>query len=116
MNLADVRAEWSAETSIANSSSAAPSVDPRLHMPSDAVPKPPEHQSYWACVMCLIGVNYFSTLGYQPTIAFEALGLLAPLATIVLVALTLFGALPVFRRVAHKSPHGQGAIALIERL
>jgi hypothetical protein len=82
----------------------------------DSAGKPQTRTYPWYLVIWLTGVDYFSTLGYQPGIALLAAGVISPIATAVLVLVTLLGALPVYSQVAGRSYVGQGSIAMLENI
>src|SRR6188768_3820726 len=63
----------------------------------------------WPWVLCVIGLDYLSTLAYQPSIAFGAAGRLAPLVTVLVAVVTVFLALPIYWYVAGRSFHGGGS-------
>ena len=106
------------------SATAGPFADPAVCVEALAVPGPSQSSRAtftagshpWYLVMWLTGVDYFSTLGYQPGIALLAAGAISPIATAVLVGVTLLCALPVYGQVAGRSYAGLGSIAVLENL
>ncbi len=84
-------------------------------MPSSSPGRPSPRPYYWLAVLGLVGLDYFSSLAYQPSIVYEIAGLAAPLATLGVLVATLLGALPLYLYVAGRSPNGQGATGLLER-
>jgi hypothetical protein len=91
---------------------AAPTEAPPLELPARR--RAEEH--YWLWVMCLLGLDYFSTLAYQPSLTYEFTGRLGPIATAIVVLVTLLGALPIYCYLAGRSPRGDGSLGLLERL
>lgn len=74
------------------------------------------YRAAWPAVLCVIGLDYLSTLAYQPSVAFAAAGRLAPLVIVLVAAVTVFVALPIYWYIAGRSPHGGGSTALLERV
>lgn len=84
--------------------------------PADSGVRKPAEEYYWLWVLCLLGLDYFSTLAYQPSMTFHATGRLGPLATVVVVLVTLLGALPVYCYMAGRSPDGHGSLGALEKI
>jgi hypothetical protein len=89
--------------------------EPPSSPPAAPTAMPSPFQTAWPWVLCVIGLDYLSTLAYQPSIAFGAAGRLAPLVTILVAAVTVFLALPIYWYIAGRSSHGGGSTALLER-
>lgn len=88
----------------------------KLYLNSDLISPPPQKKHSWLAVLCLIGLDYFSTLAYLPALGLLTIGMFSPFATIAIVLVTLFGAAPVYFEVAKRSYVGQGSIAMLEKL
>jgi hypothetical protein len=87
---------------------------PFFHMAENLSPGPIQSSNAWPLVLCLVGVDYFSTLAYLPSIAVEAAGPLAPVAAGAVVLVTFLLALPVYWYVVGRSPDGRGATGMLE--
>ncbi|MES1213008.1 MAG: hypothetical protein ABUL64_00340, partial [Singulisphaera sp.] len=70
----------------------------------------------WPLVLCLVGVDYFSTLAYLPSIAVEAAGPWAPVAAAGVILTTFLLALPVYWYIVGRAPDGRGATGVLEDL
>jgi hypothetical protein len=83
---------------------------PEVQRPQSATPH------HWLLVLCLVGLDYFSTLAYLPSLAVAAAGVLAPLAAFAVVLITLCVALPIYCYIVGRSASGRGAVGLLEQM
>ena len=122
MPAAEIPSRESADPPSSGSSTEPPLRPGEPHTGSPTTPAKPQaaaetpFRAAWPWVLCVIGLDYLSTLAYQPSIAFAAAGRLAPLVTVLVACVTLFLALPVYWYIAGRSPHGGGSTALLERV
>jgi hypothetical protein len=102
-----------------------PSPDEAVAMPdpndtsADAADPPstkPRFTAGWPWVLCVVGLDYLSSLAYQPSVAFTSAGALAPVVTVVVVAVTFGLTVPLYCYIAGRSPRGQGSAGLLEKL
>src|SRR4029079_16706981 len=83
-------------------------------MPETRLPGSLQSSNPWPLVLCLVCVDYFSTLAYLPSIAVEAAGPWAPVAAGGVVLVTFLLALPVYWYILGRSHDGRGAIGVLE--
>lgn len=83
-------------------------------MPNRDRPRTVPLEQPWQLVLCLIGVDYFSTLAYLPSMAVEAAGPLAPMAAGGIVLVTFLLAMPIYWYLAGRSRDGRGTAGIFE--
>ena len=85
-------------------------------MPELSTTKTSQATAAWPLVLGLVGLDYFSTLAYLPSIAVEAAGPLAPFVAGFVVLVTFGLTVPVYFYILGRAPDGRGATGMIEEL